>query len=71
MNKIKLNELTLLKDNPRKISKANFEKLKRDIESDKDFLEKDNYWHVLVWFGHGDDAATRKEVKGTLLLIHG
>jgi hypothetical protein len=41
-----------------------------EMLDDEEFLSKDNYWNVLVWFGHGDDAATRKEVRGTLLLIH-
>jgi hypothetical protein len=27
-------------------------------------------WNVLVWKGHGDDAAMRKDVLGTYLLIH-
>jgi hypothetical protein len=27
-------------------------------------------WNVLVWKGHGDDAAMRSDVLGTLLLIH-
>jgi ubiquitin len=27
-------------------------------------------WNVLVWKGHGDDAATRKNVLGTYLLFH-
>ncbi|MFW6219628.1 MAG: GP88 family protein [bacterium] len=27
-------------------------------------------WHVLVWKGHGDDSAVRRDVLGTLLLIH-
>lgn len=28
------------------------------------------HWNVLVWSGHGDDSATRKDVIGTYLLIH-
>jgi len=28
------------------------------------------HWNVLVWPGHGDDSATRKDVLGTYLLIH-
>lgn len=27
-------------------------------------------WNVLVWSGHGDDSATRKDVIGTYLLLH-
>jgi hypothetical protein len=27
-------------------------------------------WQVLVWKGHGDDAATREDVINTMLLIH-
>lgn len=27
-------------------------------------------WNVLVWKGHGDDAASRKDVLGTYLLFH-
>lgn len=27
-------------------------------------------WHVLVWKGHGDDAAARKDVLGVWLLFH-
>ena len=27
-------------------------------------------WNVLVWKGHGDDAAARKDVLGTYLLFH-
>jgi len=27
-------------------------------------------WHVLVWKGHGDDSGARRDVLGTLLLIH-
>mgnify|MGYP001572512175 CR=1 FL=1 len=29
-----------------------------------------SHWNVLVWSGHGDDSATRKDVLGTYLLIH-
>jgi len=46
------------------------EMMDRLKNNDEDFLSKKNYWHILVWSGHGDDAPTRKEVKGTLLLIH-
>jgi len=28
------------------------------------------HWNVLVWPGHGDDSATRRDVHGTYLLIH-
>jgi hypothetical protein len=28
------------------------------------------HWNVLVWSGHGDDSANRKDVLGTYLLIH-
>jgi len=28
------------------------------------------HWNVLVWSGHGDDSATRKDVIGTFLLLH-
>lgn len=28
------------------------------------------HWNVLVWSGHGDDSATRKDVLGTYLLFH-
>jgi hypothetical protein len=28
------------------------------------------HWNVLVWSGHGDDSATRKDVIGTYLLVH-
>jgi len=28
------------------------------------------HWNVLVWPGHGDDSATRRDVIGTYLLIH-
>ena len=28
------------------------------------------HWNVLVWSGHGDDSATRRDVLGTYLLIH-
>lgn len=37
---VKIDELELLKDNPRQISKENFERLKRDIKNDPDFLNK-------------------------------
>jgi len=30
----------------------------------------DMKWNVLVWKGHGDDAATREDVRGTYLLFH-
>jgi hypothetical protein len=33
-------------------------------------LSTDKKWNVLVWKGHGDDAASRKDVLGTYLLIH-
>ena len=33
-------------------------------------LSKNKKWNVLVWKGHGDDAATRKDVLGTYLLFH-
>ena len=28
------------------------------------------HWNVLVWSGHGDDSATRRDVIGTYLLVH-
>ncbi len=28
------------------------------------------HWNVLVWSGHGDESANRKDVLGTYLLIH-
>ena len=28
------------------------------------------HWNVLVWSGHGDDSANRRDVLGTYLLIH-
>jgi len=31
---------------------------------------KSKKWNVLVWKGHGDDSATRKDVLGTYLLFH-
>jgi hypothetical protein len=31
---------------------------------------EDKKWNVLVWKGHGDDAATREDVLGTYLLFH-
>ena len=31
---------------------------------------KNKKWNVLVWKGHGDDAAIRKDVLGIYLLIH-
>jgi hypothetical protein len=46
------------------------EMMEKISNNDKDFLSKNNYWNVLVWKGHGDDAATRKEVKNVLLLAH-
>lgn len=33
-------------------------------------LKKGKRWNVLVWKGHGDDSATRKDVLGTYLLFH-
>lgn len=31
---------------------------------------KNNRWDVLVWKGHGDDSAARRDVGGTFLLFH-
>lgn len=31
---------------------------------------KERKWHVLVWKGHGDESAVRKDVLGVYLLIH-
>jgi hypothetical protein len=28
------------------------------------------HWNVLVWPGHGDESATRRDVHGTYLLVH-
>lgn len=39
MQYIEIEKLTLLKNNPRKIKKEELEKLKRDINNDKEFLE--------------------------------
>jgi len=33
-------------------------------------MKKNKRWNVLVWKGHGDDAATRKDVLGVYLLYH-
>jgi len=33
-------------------------------------VTKNKKWNVLVWKGHGDDAATRRDVLGTYLLYH-
>ena len=41
-----------------------YDELMKIPESDKP------QYHVLVWKGHGDDAATRRDVITTLLLIH-
>lgn len=39
------------------------------LDTEYDANDKNKY-NVLVWKGHGDDAATRKDVLGTYLLIH-
>jgi len=36
----------------------------------KEEPNRDDKFNVLVWAGHGDDAAVRRDVLGTLLLFH-
>ncbi len=33
-------------------------------------LGQQPHWNVLVWHGHGDEAANRRDVIGTYLLVH-
>lgn len=40
MERIKLSKLRLLPDNPRQINDENFERLKRDLQDDPEFLDK-------------------------------
>jgi hypothetical protein len=51
IKELKVSELVLYDKNPRKISDENFEKLKRDLQKDKEFLKKRpvlNYCDVIV-----------------------
>lgn len=65
--RIKISELTLLKNNPRFITDDNFQRLKRDIESDPDFLEKrpvlvNKVWDTLTVYWGNQRVRAAKEL---------